>query len=146
MAFIYQSSHFVFHDSFKLAQRTSWTENEEEKCLFATDENKKPKKLGGEKLTFCWHLESHWRKKSRIRIRNVLVRICGSGTVSKRHGFGALVQGMPTIHWNIKHCTARLSSTKCTSTALRHSTSQSTHLTWHATCAYSRTMYKSLKS
>jgi hypothetical protein len=46
------------------------------------------KKLG-KKLIFVGILKAR-EEKSRIRIRNPLVRIHGSGSVSKRHGSGTL--------------------------------------------------------
>ncbi len=49
MAFIYQSSHFVFPE---LAERSSWAENGEEKCLFATDANKNQKNSEEKNLLF----------------------------------------------------------------------------------------------
>jgi hypothetical protein len=46
------------------------------------------------KETYFWgHLESHYlpKENSRIRIRNPLVHLPGSGSVSKRHGSGTLL-------------------------------------------------------
>jgi hypothetical protein len=52
--------------------------------------------------TFCWHLESHSRK-SRIRIRNTVIQIRGSGSVSKRHGSGTLVSSNLMPSWAMQN-------------------------------------------